>query len=218
MAATSEFPCILLGGGCPLLPFQLLPLQLFEPRYRLMGAAALAADRRFAVGEALADADGEETSGPWATLGRIVEHQLTADGRHLLVIEGEIRLKVSGLAPDRPYPTLRAERIDDGDPGPDAHVALARATATVERTLPKIIGEEPASEFLPRLMRLAASNPGRFADAAAGHLISDQVVRRQLLAQTNPLIRLRTLNKALLAIEAELTLGPLGPDIDTRLN
>lgn len=218
MAASSEFPCILLGGGCPLLPFQLLPLQLFEPRYRLMGEAALAGDRRFAVGEAVPGPDDEEASGPWATLGRIVEHQMTKDGRHLLVIEGETRLKVSGLAPNRPFPTLLAETVEDGDPGPDAHIALARATATVERTLPKIIGDEPASEFLPRLMRLAASNPGRFADAAAGHLVSDQVIRRQLLAQTNPLLRLRTLNKALLAIEAELTLGPLGPDIDTRLN
>lgn len=218
MAANSEFPSILLGGGCPLLPFQLLPLQLFEPRYRLMGEAAMAGDRRFAVGEAVEGPDGEELPGPWATLGRIVEHRLTADGRHLLVIEGEVRLKVAKLAPNRPYPTLVAETVMDGDPGPDAHIALARATATVERTLPKIIGETPASEFLPRLIKLAASHPGRFADAAAGHLVSDPQLRRQLLAQTNPVIRLRALNAALLRMEAELALGSPGPDFDSRLN
>ena len=121
MAAPSEFPCILLGGGCPLLPFQLLPLQLFEPRYRLMGEAALAGDRRFAVGEAVPDADGEEASAAWATLGRIVEHQMTKDGRHLLVIEGETRLKVSGLAPD-PVDVLFGVQLGGGT---DINRALA---------------------------------------------------------------------------------------------
>lgn len=218
MAESSEFPCILLGGGAPLLPFQLLPLQLFEPRYRRMGEAALAGDRRFAVGEAVADADGAESCASWATLGRIIEHQLTPDGRHLLVLEGETRLKVDGLGRRTPFPTLRALTIEDGDPGPDAHIALARASATVERALPKILGEEPAAEFLPRLLKLAAAHPGRFADAAIGHLIPDSPSRRKLLAQTNPVIRLRALNQAILRMEAELLLGPDTPGIDPRLN
>jgi len=217
MAVTSEFPCILLDG-CPLLPFQLLPLHLFEPRYRKMVESALAGDRRFAVGEAVVDADGNETAGKWATLGRILSHEPLDGGRHLVLLEGETRLRVGGLAPKRAFPTLLAETIADGDPGPDAHVALARATATVERTLPRILGKEEAETFLPRLLQLAAAHPGRFADAAAGHLVTDLAVRRKLIAQTNPVIRLRELNASLLRIEAELALGPLGPDFDSRLN
>lgn len=217
MAATTEFPCILLEG-CPLLPFQLLPLHLFEPRYRKMVEAALASDRRFAVGEAVIDADGNETAGPWATLGRILSHESLDGGRHLVLLEGEIRLKVAGLAAKRPFPTLIAGAIADGDPGPDAHVALARATATVERLIPRVMGKDETETFLPRLLQLAAAHPGRFADAAAGHLLSDTAIRRKLIAQTNPVIRLRELNAALLRIEAELALGPLGPDFDSRLN
>lgn len=201
-----------------MLPFQLLPLQLFEPRYRKMGEAAMAGDRRFAVGEALADEAGGESCAGWATLGRIVDHQLTEDGRHLLVLEGETRLRVDGIARRRPFPTLRAEAVSDGDPGPDAHIALARAVATLERALPRILGDAPAAEFLPRLLKLAAAHPGRFADAAAGHLVTDQAIRRRLLAQTNPVIRLRSLNQAILRMEAEALLGPSGGPEDPRLN
>lgn len=217
MAEPSEFPCILLEG-CSLLPFQLLPLHLFEPRYRRMAEAALTGDRRFAVAEAVMDAEGREAAGPWATLGRIVSHESLDGGRHLVLLEGETRLKVSGLSRRRPFPTLLAEAVPDEDAGPDAHVALARATATVERTLPRMMQAEEVRTFLPRLLQLAASHPGRFADAAAGHLLSDPEIRRKLIAQTNPVIRLRALNAALLRIETELALPPNGPDFDARLN
>lgn len=217
MDANAEFPCILLEG-CSLLPFQLLPLHLFEPRYRRMVEAALAGDRRFAVAESLMNAEGKQVAGPWATLGRVLSHEPLDDGRHLVLLEGETRLKVSGLAIGRPFPTLLAQTVPDGDPGPDAHVALARATATVERTLPKIMEAEQVSTFLPRLLQLAAGHPGRFADAAAGQLLSDPAIRRMFIAQTNPVIRLRALNAALLRIEAELGLPPASPGFDARLN
>lgn len=217
MADTAEFPCILLEG-CALLPFQLLPLHLFEPRYRKMAEAALAGDRRFAVGEAIVDAEGKETAGPWATLGRILSHEPLDGGRHLVLLEGETRLRVAGLSARRPFPTLLAHAVPDEDAGPDAHVALARATATVERTLPRLMDAEQVNNFLPRLLQLAASHPGRFADAAAGHLLTDPELRRKLIAQTHPVVRLRALNAALLRMEAELGLPPTGPGFDARMN
>ena len=85
MGATEDFPAILLQGAA-LFPHQLLPLHLFEPRYRRMVEDALKADRRFAVGEAAEGADGAESAGGWATLGRIVSHQELPDGRHLVIL------------------------------------------------------------------------------------------------------------------------------------
>jgi Lon protease-like protein len=215
--AAEDFPVILLDG-CSLLPFQRLPLHLYEPRYRKMVEAALAADRRFAVAESIMTADGKQGVGPWATLGHVILHESIDGGRHIVLLEGEVRLKVEGLSKLRPFPTLRAEIVPDGDAGPDAHIVLARTTATMERLLAKAVIEDDAAMLLNRLQQLAASHPGRFADAAAGHLIQDTNLRRKLLALTNPVVRLRHVQDALARLEVELSLGPQTPGFDPTLN
>jgi len=215
--AAEDFPVILLDG-CSLLPFQRLPLHLFEPRYRKMVEAALAADRRFAVAESIMTADGKQGVGPWATLGHVILHESIDGGRHIVLLEGEVRLKVEGLSKLRPFPTLRAEIVPDGDAGPDAHIVLARTTATMERLLAKAVIEDDAAMLLNRLQQLAASHPGRFADAAAGHLIQDTNLRRKLLALTNPVVRLRHVQDALARLEVELSLGPQTPGFNPTLN
>jgi Lon protease-like protein len=215
--AAEDFPVILLDG-CSLLPFQRLPLHLYEPRYRKMVEAALAADRRFAVAESIMTADGKQGVGPWATLGHVILHESIDGGRHIVLLEGEVRLKVEGLSKLRPFPTLRAEIVPDGDAGPDAHIVLARTTATMERLLAKSVSEDDASMLLNRLQQLAASHPGRFADAAAGHLIQDTNLRRKLLALTNPVVRLRHVQDALARLEVEVSLGPQTPGFDPTLN
>lgn len=217
MGPPTEYPCILLGG-CPLLPFQLMPLHLFEPRYRRMVEDALAGDRRFAVAEGLVDAEGAERPGPWATLGRILSHHALPDGRHLVLMEGEVRLKVSGLARGKPYPALRALEVPDGEPGPATHVSLAKAAAVAERLVRASMDEAEAGSLLPRLQQMAASHPGRFADAAAGHLVADPVLRRRLLALPDPESRLRLLGQALARLETERQLGPNDPGFDPRVN
>ena len=215
--AAEDFPVILLDG-CSLLPFQRLPLHLYEPRYRKMVEAALAADRRFAVAESIMTADGKQGVGPWATLGHVILHESIDGGRHIVLLEGEVRLKVEGLSKLRPFPTLRAEIVPDGEAGPDAHIVLARTTATMERLLAKAVIEDDAAMLLHRLQQLAASHPGRFADAAAGHLIQDTNLRRKLLALTNPVVRLRHVQDALARLEVELSLGPQTPGFDPTLN
>jgi Lon protease-like protein len=217
MADTEDIPAILLQGAS-LFPHQLLPLHLFEPRYRRMTEDALAGDRRFAVGESIATAEGTEGAGSWATLGRIVSHQALPDGRHIVLLEGEIRLKVAGLAGKRPYPKLRAERIEDGTPGPLDHISTARTLAAVERLLAEATPAEQATTLLPRLQQLAASHPGRFADAVAGHLVGDAALRERLLGCADPTQRLKWLLAFLGRLEIERGLGPSGGGFDPKLN
>lgn len=217
MGSASDYPCILLGG-CSLLPFQLLPLHLFEPRYRRMVEDALAGDRRFAVAEGLMDEEGNEVPGPWATLGRILSHQALPDGRHLVLMEGEIRLQVAGLARRKPYPALRALEVPDGEAGPSAHIPLARAAALVERLVRASLPEEEAGGLLPRLQQMAAAHPGRFADAAAGHLLPDPALRRRFLSLPDPESRLRLLTEILSRLETERELGTGDPGFDPRVN
>jgi len=217
MDATEEFPAILLQGAA-LFPHQLLPLHLFEPRYRRMVDDALKGDRRFAVGEAAEGADGAESAGGWATLGRIVSHQALPDGRHLVMLEGEERLQVEAIGRRRPYPILRAIRRRDGEAGPSDHVATARTLALVERLLAEATPAEQATTLLPRLQKLAATHPGRFADAVAGHLVGDADLRARLLASDDPSRRLGWLLAFLKRQEIERGLGQGGPGFDPSLN
>lgn len=217
MSAAEEIPAILLQGAS-LFPHQLLPLHLFEPRYRRMTEDALAGDRRFAVGEAAEGDDGSESVGPWATLGRIVSHQALPDGRHIVLLEGEVRLRVAGLAGKRPYPKLRSERVEDGATGPLDHISTARTLAAVERLLAEAAPAEQATTLLPRLQQLAAGHPGRFADAVAGHLVGDAGLRQRLLACADPTRRLAWLLDFLGRLEIERGLGPAGGGFDPKLN
>jgi Lon protease-like protein len=212
----SDYPCILLEG-CALLPFQVMPLHLFEPRYRKMVEDALASDRRFAVAEAV-EAGGKEMPGPWATLGRILSHQALPDGRHLVLLEGEVRLKVDGLAGLKPYPKLKATEVPDSEPGSDAHISVAKNIALVERILAPGIAEEEVGTLIERLRKLAATAPGKFADAAAGHLLEGPEERRRLLSMTDPDARLVLLRQFLLRLETENQLGPSDPGFDPRVN
>jgi len=81
-----------------LFPQALLPLHIFEPRYRQMTADALAGESLMAMA-LLRDprsAGGEEPPAIWPTvgLGRIVAHQQLPDGRYYLVLRGEHRARV----------------------------------------------------------------------------------------------------------------------------
>jgi len=92
--------------GVVLLPGTILPLHIFEPRYRAMVADALDGDRT--IGMAMMK-PGWERSGrtppifPVGGAGRIVEAEHLPDGRYNIVLEGEFRYRVVEESPPSPY-------------------------------------------------------------------------------------------------------------------
>jgi len=97
-----------------LLPGTLLPLHIFEPRYRAMVADALSGDRT--IGMAMIK-PGWETGGPTPEIhpvggaGRIVEAEELSDGRYNIVLEGEFRYRVVAESPPSPYRVAEVEEI-----------------------------------------------------------------------------------------------------------
>jgi uncharacterized protein len=85
--------------GCVLLPHALLPLYIFEPRYRAMSAAALDGERLIAMSlvrfesQTLSTADIPPIA-PMVGLGRIIAHERLDDGRYMLVLRGIARARV----------------------------------------------------------------------------------------------------------------------------
>lgn len=106
--------------GSTLLPGALLPLQVFEPRYVEMMQTILADDEHppeFGVtmierGHEVGGGDVRATIG---TVARIIDMQVTPDGRYTVVAVGTERLKITTWLPDDPYPKAEVELWPDVD-------------------------------------------------------------------------------------------------------
>src|SRR4051794_11957962 len=91
-----------------LLPGAVLPLHIFEPRYRKMVGDALATDRVLAMGMLdagwEADYHGRPRVRPVVGVGRILEEERLADGRYNIQLVGVTRALIEEeLPPDEPY-------------------------------------------------------------------------------------------------------------------
>ncbi|MEZ5178458.1 MAG: D-alanyl-D-alanine carboxypeptidase/D-alanyl-D-alanine-endopeptidase [Acidimicrobiales bacterium] len=120
-----------------LLPGAVLPLHVFEDRYRTLVDRCLAADADFGVvlisrGSEVGGADVRTDVG---TRARIVQAQQAPDGRWGILALGMERLRVHRWLPDDPHPLADAEDWPDPDPGPDVAGALAGTEARLRRVL-----------------------------------------------------------------------------------
>ncbi len=97
-----------------LFPHALLPLHIFEPRYRELMRAALADDGRITLALLApgweANYEGRPALEPTACLGRVTTHQRLPDGRYNLLLEGLARVRlVRELEPLAPFREFEAE-------------------------------------------------------------------------------------------------------------
>jgi Lon protease-like protein len=122
--------------GSVLLPTMVLPLHVFEPRYRALTRDVLAADATFGVPliERGSEVGGGDVRSDVGTVARIVEAQELPDGRWGLVAVGVRRYRVLRWLEDDPYPRAEVEDWPDDEAPVDPARYLA-AIATVRRTL-----------------------------------------------------------------------------------
>jgi uncharacterized protein len=117
--------------GVVLLPGALLPLHIFEPRYRTMVADALLGENT--IGMAMIQ-PGRELDGPTPEIcavggaGRIVESDTLSDGRYNIVLEGEFRYRVLQESAPSPYRVAEIEELASV-PFAEAEAAVSAATA-----------------------------------------------------------------------------------------
>ena len=126
--------------GSVLLPHMLLPLNVFEPRYRVMFEELVGelprpddqvtsdSEPRFGVAliERGSEIGGGEVRSKVATLATVLGAQLLEDGRWGVVALGGERVRVDEWLEDDPYPRARVRSWPDLDP-PDAAAVLAGA-------------------------------------------------------------------------------------------
>jgi Lon protease-like protein len=207
MAATAVVPVMTLGE-CVFLPQQLLPLRIFEPRYRRMLKEALEGERLFAVSQLDAPC-------PFTCVGRIVGHVAHPDGTSHVMLEGVRRAKVLRKQRRTPYPRLEVAAVieDDVPDTPAVTREVARLLAASERLLSPL-GADGVT--LMERFRGLTNRPGSLADAIAGHLVGDTRIRRSVLECLSPEARLRKVADELVKIEAMNEIGRQGGDENTR--
>jgi Lon protease-like protein len=108
--------------GSVLLPGMVLPLHVFEERYRALVRDCLAGDRRFGVTliERGSEVGGGDIRAMAGTMAQIVQADELPDGRWAIVAVGTDRIRVTGWRPDDPYPVADVEEWPDvrsSDPG-----------------------------------------------------------------------------------------------------
>ena len=111
-------------------PDALLPLHVFEPRYRAMLAAARAGEGLIAVATLLPgwekDYEGAPAFHPLATVGRVIRVHDHEDGRADILLAGLERARLEEEYGDRPWRNARACTVPDL-PLPDDDAELEEA-------------------------------------------------------------------------------------------
>lgn len=158
--------------GVFLMPRQILPLHVFEPRYRQMIDDVLDGPGRLAITTVLegqvSTTEGTETTPPRvlhvAGVGEIARHEKTDDGRYFIWLFGLGRFDVEEVPTDRPYRKVRVRPLEelsidlgfDGDLRTDLRTALD-ARAKEPLTLPDDIPVELLADALAQKLQLPQS-------------------------------------------------------------
>lgn len=139
--------------GTVLFPTLVLPLHLFEPRYRTMIGDVLAGDGTFGVVliERGSEVGGEDVRSGIGTMATVHEAKELPDGRWAVVSVGAERIRVVEWLLDDPYPRARIEPLPDPDPTPAELVDLDAVSARLRAVLAKAarFGEAPADPSVP---------------------------------------------------------------------
>jgi len=163
-------------------PHTLLPLHVFEARYRAMVMDVLARDRRLAVVKLRPGYEATYAGKPpvheVAGAGEIVSWERLATGRYNILLKGDCRVRLESEKPsDTLYRVVAAQRLDDVPPRADVGALLARIRGACERLLKAL--DRPANLLDTAL---AEGQPaGAIADRIAAAVLPDAALRQELL-------------------------------------
>lgn len=93
-----------------LFPQQLLPLHIFESRYRMLLQTVLETDKRFGIVRINPD------NGEMAEIGccaEVLQHQTTEDGRSYIVTLGQQRFRVLNITRETPFRSAMVSWMED---------------------------------------------------------------------------------------------------------
>lgn len=191
--------------GTVLMPGSLLPLHVFEPRYRQLVADCLRDHRPLSIpqlrpGDDLDDA-GLPAIYPFAAVGLIGAHQELPDGRYNVLVQPLGRVQIfADRDVRRPYRVTRAALLCDERVSKQA---LAGAGDRIRGVFAPLIGRMgQVGDGVSRALRSLPAE--RVAEAVASVVLRADDVRQAFLAENNPLGRAEMVEQAVLTLLAEV--------------
>ena len=172
--------------GAVLFPGSMLPLYIFEPRYREMLADSLAGGRMFAIGHKLSsdeDSDVCEVGGA----GFVRACVANPDGTSRLILQGVSRVRFLEWLPGEPYRLAKVDPMasECGTP------LLAESLRGEVRQLCEVLLKGNAKP-IGRLLD-SASDHAEFSDFVGANLVEDAGIRQRLMEETDVTRRLEIL-------------------------
>jgi Lon protease-like protein len=187
-----EIPVMPLPGAV-LFPHALLPLYIFEPRYRDMLEHALQHDRMFSV--TLIKPSCPEWQAPedffhFATVGLIRACVGRSDGTSNLVLQGLHRVRFTSFAQESPFPVAKIEVIESSNDPTVETEGLGEKVVELYRKLKRNGRQLPSKidDYLTQLGDLEM-----LADLVASTFVDDPLRRQRMLEEPSVNQRLRLL-------------------------
>jgi Lon protease-like protein len=186
-----------------LFPHSMIPLYVFEARYRKMVRDVLSGNRLIAISLQLEREDPARAAAPRvadiASVGELVLAQELPDGRFNLVVRGRARIAIDEeLASAEPYRLVAAHEIPD-DP-PEEPEDLDEADAALRALVTGLAESIPEGGELLKHVAAAQDTPAALANVMAASLVADPRARQRLLENTNTFQRLEELSTEVVAL------------------
>lgn len=177
-------------------PQTLMPLHIFEPRYREMLTQVLAKDRLMAVVGLDAGRQHEpETFEPphrVATVGIIRACQKNADGTSNLLLQGLCRAEIVAIAQEIPFRLIHIKALQSrSSESPETNTALRHEITRLIGLKQTCGGHSPNA--LADFMR-TVEDPDIFADIAAFNFCESPLLKQRLLETLDVSERLQALS------------------------
>ncbi len=188
-------------------PETILPLHVFEPRYRRMVADCLAGERRLAVVMLRPgwerDYQGRPPIHAVAGAGDVIQSEVLTDGRYNIMLDGRMRIRIEEELPrDVPYRVVRARRLGDVLAESD-RASLEERLLTLRAAHAKLLEAlgQAHADLVGRLT-VAGASPGAVVDRIVSAVVPDADVRQRLLETVDVSARLDLATTALLDLLA----------------
>lgn len=197
IALPEELPVMTLPNVA-LFPQALMPLHIFEPRYRQMLKDVLASNRLFAVAglnEKLVGLENQfEPPHRIASVGIVRACQENSDGTSNLLLQGLCRVEFLEILADEPYRRVRVKLLTS-DKAEDTDTARLRTELASLLRLKQKLGAPMPDEVTDFLGKVG--DPETYVDLAAFSLCENHTVKQKLLETLNIRARLSLFNRHL---------------------
>ena len=202
---TSPLPLFPLGTV--LFPGLVMPLHVFEERYRAMVRDVLTGTRCLAVGPLVPDARQEDelpSVQPIAGVGEVVMAHELPDGRFNLVVRGRARIRIDEeLETRRPYREIAATVLPDLPVLDDAEQSLRALAGQLADAIPE------GGDILKQIVA-SQDTPASLVDVLTAQLVYDPTTRQRLLETREVMRRIERVSAEVVAMTSRIaSSGPV---------